>query len=80
MISTLLSSCRRLVLPAALFVATACREQPTGAPPDPASASPSDIPLSGMCAPTSTQSCAEWCAEHGRPEAECVVCQHRGDR
>ena len=35
------------------------------------------VELDGMCAPSSTQSCGEWCAEHGAPEADCAPCKAR---
>lgn len=31
----------------------------------------------GMCAPSSEQSCGEWCSEHGTLESECVPCKQR---
>lgn len=66
----------------AILLAIACREPSRGAAPAGVTASASqanrapELP-EGMCSPESSQSCGEWCAEHGTLEADCVPCKAR---
>jgi hypothetical protein len=57
-----------------LLAAAGCRAEGK------ADASEKPADSSGMCVDEPDAGCgAEWCAEHGVPEAECKICKARGD-